>query len=115
MKHFGREALLMLKSTPVKVPAADVAEVVPSFTTTETVEHRVTPQTFRPPIEICLAQTNFRKTETTRIHPHQNLLVTRTQVKKNSLQATNFSYYKAILKPIWTYGIQLRVRLPLPT
>jgi hypothetical protein len=26
---------------------------------------------------------------------------------QNSLQVTNFSYNKAILKPIWTYGIQL--------
>jgi hypothetical protein len=29
----------MLKSTPVKVPAADVATLAPSFTTTETVQH----------------------------------------------------------------------------
>jgi len=29
----------MLKSTPVKVPAADVATLAPSFTTTATVEH----------------------------------------------------------------------------
>jgi hypothetical protein len=75
MKHFGREALLMLKSTPLKVPAADEAELVPSFTTTETVEHRVTPHTFRPPTEICLAQTHFRKTKTTRSHPHQNVCI----------------------------------------
>jgi hypothetical protein len=39
MKHFGREEPLMLKSTPLKVPAAAVAELVPSFTTTETVAH----------------------------------------------------------------------------
>jgi hypothetical protein len=39
MKHFGREEPVMLKSTPLKVPAAGVAELVPSFTTTETVAH----------------------------------------------------------------------------
>jgi hypothetical protein len=39
IKHFGLEELVMLKSTPVKVPAADVATLAPSFTTTETVEH----------------------------------------------------------------------------
>jgi hypothetical protein len=56
--------------------------------------------------ETYLAQTHFRKTETTRNHPHQNVLVTRTKVK--TLQATNFSYtYKTIVKPIWTYRIQL--------
>jgi hypothetical protein len=40
MKHFGREEPVMLKSTPLKVPAAGVAELVPSFTTTETVAHQ---------------------------------------------------------------------------
>lgn len=40
IKHFGREELVMLKSTPVKVPPADVAAPVPSLTTTETIEHQ---------------------------------------------------------------------------
>jgi hypothetical protein len=39
MKHFGRDEPVMLKSTPLKLPAAGVVEVVPSFTTTETVAH----------------------------------------------------------------------------
>jgi hypothetical protein len=39
MKHFGREVPVMLKSTPLNVPAAGVAELAPSFTTTETVAH----------------------------------------------------------------------------
>jgi hypothetical protein len=43
--------------------------------------------------------THFRKMETTRNHPHQNVLVTWTQVKT--------LIYKIVLKPIWTYGIQL--------
>jgi hypothetical protein len=40
-------------------------------------------QVFRvaPWQETYLAQTHFRKTETTRTHPHQNVLVTRTKVK----------------------------------
>jgi hypothetical protein len=48
--------------------------------------------------------THFCKTETTRNHPHQNVLVTRTQIK---LSTSNKLIYKTILKPIWTYGIQL--------
>jgi hypothetical protein len=40
MKHFGREVPVMLKSTPLKVPAAGVEELVPSFTTTETVANQ---------------------------------------------------------------------------
>jgi hypothetical protein len=39
-----------------------------------------------------LAQTNFRKAETTRNHPHQNVLITQMQVK--TLQTTNFFYTK---------------------
>jgi hypothetical protein len=50
-----------------------------------------------------MAKTNFRKTETTRNHRHQNVLVTQTQVK--SLH--KLFIYKTILNPIWTYGIQL--------
>jgi hypothetical protein len=46
------------------------------------------------------------KTETTRNHPHQNVLVTRRKVKTLYKQQT-FHIYKTILKPIWTYGIQL--------
>jgi hypothetical protein len=44
-----------------------------------------------PSDETCLAQTHFRKTETTRNHPHQNVLVTRMQVKTLYKQQ-NFSY-----------------------
>jgi hypothetical protein len=54
----------------------------------------------------CLEQTHFRKTETTRNHPHQNVLVTWTQVKTLLKQQTSH-IYKAILKPIWTFGIHL--------
>jgi hypothetical protein len=36
-----------------------------------------------------LAQTYFRKTVTTRIHPHQNALVTRTKVKTFYKQQTS--------------------------
>jgi hypothetical protein len=52
------------------------------------------------------AQTHFHKTETTRNHPHQNVLVIRTQVKTLHKQQTSL-IHKTILKPIWTYGIQL--------
>jgi hypothetical protein len=64
--------------------------------------------------EAYLAQTHFRKTETTRNHPHENVLVTRTQVKTLYKQQTSHIYiyiyiyiYKTILKPIWTYEMQL--------
>jgi hypothetical protein len=50
--------------------------------------------------ETYLAQTYFRKTGTTRKHPHQNVLVTWTKAKTRYTQQT-------ILKSIWTYGIQL--------
>jgi hypothetical protein len=105
MKHFGREALLMLKSTPVKVPAADVAGLVPSFTTTETVQHRVTPQTFR-----CQSKSAW----------HKHIFAKRTQLgtnltkmyrlleRKSKLSASNkLLAYKTILTPIWPYGIKL--------
>jgi hypothetical protein len=39
--------------------------------------------------ETHLAQANFRKTETTRTHPHQNVLVTREQVKTLYKQQTS--------------------------
>jgi hypothetical protein len=39
--------------------------------------------------ETYLVQTYFRKTETTRNHPHQNVLVTRTQVKTLYKQQTS--------------------------
>jgi hypothetical protein len=39
--------------------------------------------------ETYLAQTHFRKTETTRNHPHQNVLVNRTQVKTLHKQQTS--------------------------
>jgi hypothetical protein len=38
------------------------------------------------------------------IHPHQNVLVTWTQVKTFHKQQAS---HNTILKPIWTYGIQL--------
>jgi hypothetical protein len=44
--------------------------------------------------------------ETTRNRHHQYVLVTRTQVKTLHKQQTSH-IYKTILKPIWTYGIQL--------
>jgi hypothetical protein len=44
-------------------------------------------------------------TDTARNQPHQNVLVTRTQVKLST--SNKLIIYKAILKPIWTYGIQL--------
>jgi hypothetical protein len=37
-------------------------------------------------------------------HPHQNVLVTRTQINSTS---NKLFIYKTILKPIWTYRIQL--------
>jgi hypothetical protein len=46
---------------------------------------------------------HFRKTETTRNRLHQNVLVTRTQVRI----LHKLLLYKAILKAIWTYGVQL--------
>jgi hypothetical protein len=50
-----------------------------------------------------MVQAHFRKTETTRNHPHQNIFATLTQVKT----LHKLFLYKTILKPIWTYGIQL--------
>jgi hypothetical protein len=55
--------------------------------------------------ETYLAQAHFLKTETTRNHTHQNLLVTWTQVKTST--SNKLLIYKAILKPIWTYWVQL--------
>jgi hypothetical protein len=49
--------------------------------------------------------THLRKMETTRTHPHWNLLVTQTQVKRST--SNKLLIYKTILKSIWTYGIQL--------
>jgi hypothetical protein len=43
--------------------------------------------------------------QTTRNHPHQNVLVTRTQAQ--TLYNNKLLLYKAILTPIWTYEIQL--------
>jgi hypothetical protein len=54
--------------------------------------------------ETYLAQTRFRKTETTRNHRHQNVLVTWTKVSTSNKLLI---YNKTILKQIWTYGIQL--------
>jgi hypothetical protein len=50
---------------------------------------------------------HFRKTEATRNHPHQNILVTRTRVKTLYKQQTSHILYKRILNPVRTYGIQL--------
>jgi hypothetical protein len=50
------------------------------------------------PIIIIVQPTHFRKTETTRNHTHQNVLVTWTQVKTLDKQQT--SPVKTILKPI---------------
>jgi hypothetical protein len=49
----------------------------------------------------------FAKRKKTRNHPNQNVLVTPTKVKTLHKQQTSH-IYKTILKPIWTYGIQLR-------
>jgi hypothetical protein len=51
-----------------------------------------------------LAQTHFRKTVTRNL-PHQNVLVTQMEVK--TLYKQQILIYKTILKPFWTYGIQL--------
>jgi cold shock CspA family protein len=55
--------------------------------------------------ETYLAQTHFRKTETTRNHSHQNVLVTQTQVKPS--RSNKLLTYKTILKPIWTWNTTL--------
>jgi hypothetical protein len=47
----------------------------------------------------------FRKTETTKNHPHQNILVTRTEVK--TLYKQKLPMYRTIFKLIWIFGIQL--------
>jgi hypothetical protein len=55
-----------------------------------------------------LSGTNhFHKTEKTRNHPHQNVLITLTKVKTLTSNKLLILVYKTILKPIWTYGIQL--------
>jgi hypothetical protein len=51
--------------------------------------------------ETYLAQTHFRKIETTKNYPFQNVFVTRTQAKTLNKQRTSH-IYKNILKPIWT-------------
>jgi hypothetical protein len=52
-----------------------------------------------------LAQTHFCKTETTWNHSHQNVSL----LGRNSKLSTGnkLLIYKTLLKPIWTYGIQL--------
>jgi hypothetical protein len=47
----------------------------------------------------------FSQNGTTRNHPQQNVLVTWTKVKLST--SNRLLIYKTILKPIWTYGIQL--------
>jgi hypothetical protein len=47
----------------------------------------------------------FHQTETTMYFPHQNVLVTRTQIKTLYKQQT--PHLQNILKPIWAYGMQL--------
>jgi hypothetical protein len=48
----------------------------------------------------------FHQEETTRPYPNQNALAARTKVPTLHHQQT-ILLYKTILKPIWTYGIQL--------
>jgi hypothetical protein len=55
--------------------------------------------------ETYLAQTHFRKTGTTRKYPRQNLLVLGRKSKHS--KSNKLFICKAILKPIWTYGMQL--------
>jgi hypothetical protein len=62
--------------------------------------------------ETYLAQTQFHKTETTRNHPHQSVLVTRTQVKTLYKQQTP-NTYKTILIPIWTPEYNSGIWFPL--
>jgi hypothetical protein len=64
--------------------------------------------------ETYLAQTHFRKTETTRNHAHQNVLVTQTKVKTLYKQQTSH-IYKTILKQSGLKEYNSGVRLPLPT
>jgi hypothetical protein len=53
----------------------------------------------------CLAKTHFRKAETTKNHPHQNNSLLG---RKSQLSTSNkLLIHETILKPIWTYGIQL--------
>jgi hypothetical protein len=54
----------------------------------EVTEQNMPSCTWGPLQETYLAQTHFCKTETTRNHPHQNVLVTRTQVKTLYKQQT---------------------------
>jgi hypothetical protein len=54
--------------------------------------------------ESYLAQTHYSKTETTRNHPHQNVLVTWTKVKTLCKLQSSHILNK---NPIWTYGIQI--------
>jgi hypothetical protein len=56
--------------------------------------------------ETCLAQRHFRNTETNRNHPHQIVLVTRTQMKTIHKQQTSHTKKKQT-EPIWTYRTQL--------
>jgi hypothetical protein len=67
-------------------------------------------QVFRatPGQETYLVQTHFRKTETIRNHRHENVLVTRTQVKTLYKQQTSQTN-----RDLW--NTTLGVRFPLPT
>jgi hypothetical protein len=58
-----------------------------------------------PQQETYLAQTHIRKMETIGNGPHQNASDTWMQVK--TLHSNKMLIYKAVLKPIWTCGIQL--------
>jgi hypothetical protein len=75
--------------------------------------HQQCPTPSNRSVEVCraaprqktrLASTHLHQTETTRYCLHQNVLVTRTQIKSLYKQLL---IYVTILKPIWAYGIQL--------
>jgi hypothetical protein len=74
-----------------------------------------------PRQETYLAQTHFRKTETTRNHSHQNVFVIRTKVKPLYKQQTSHILtIHTIYNTQYTIlnldlQIQLWRRLPLPT
>jgi hypothetical protein len=65
--------------------------------------------------ETYLAQTHFRKTKTTRNHPHQTVLVTRTKVKTLHKQQTSHIYVKQYSNQSGLTEYNSGVRFPLTT
>jgi elongation factor P--beta-lysine ligase len=60
-----------------------------------------------------VVQAHFRKTETTRNHPHKSVMVAWMQVKALNKQQT--SHIQTILKQILTYAQQLWGTTYIPT